>query len=192
MLESRRGATGCRNPDAGLAAGFWTSELARGLFLAWGLGPIADVGQGIGFALLGESLLAVAGWPAPPKGTKRSCPCIRVSLRSASLTPVTLQGPAATGHPCRWRPRPNAALAASMPLNPLHATCARPPGRGGSVVRDGPCNELVVRPLRDRRVGNAKLTHRFWWARSDSNCGIDCGGKCFAVSHPTKLWIFGA
>ena len=127
------------------------------------------------------------GWRAPPKGTKKSCPCIRPRLRRGSLAPVTFQGPAATGHP--W---PNAALAASMPLNPFHATCARTPERGDLAASDGPCNELVVRASRDRRVANAKLTHRFWWARSDINCGIDCGGKCFAVFHPTRFsFLFG-
>ncbi len=73
-----------------------------------------------GFALLGESLLAIA-----PKGTKRSCPYIRPRLRRGSLASVTLRGHAAKGHP--W---PIAALAASMPLNPLHVTCSRPPERG--------------------------------------------------------------
>ena len=75
---------------------------------------------GIRFRPYGESLLAVA-----PKGTKRSCPSIRVSLRSTSLTPSLLRGPAAKGHP--W---PIAALAASMPLNPLHNDCVRPAGKG--------------------------------------------------------------
>jgi hypothetical protein len=40
---------------------------------------------------------------------------------SGSLTPATLRGPAAIRHP--WR---GAALAASMPLGPLRATCVRP------------------------------------------------------------------
>ncbi len=83
------------------------------------------VGRCIGFALLGESLLAIA-----PKGTKRSCPCIRVSLRSTSLIPSALRGPAYKGHPCRRRPRPFTPLAASMPLVPLRSDSIRPPERG--------------------------------------------------------------
>lgn len=73
-----------------------------------------------GFALLGDSLFSVA-----PKGTKRSCPCIRVSLRSTSLIPSALRGPAYKGHPWPFTP-----LAASMPLAPLRADSIRPPERG--------------------------------------------------------------
>jgi len=73
-----------------------------------------------GFALLGESLLAIA-----PKGTKRSCPCIRVSLRSTSLIPSLLRGSPRKGHP--W---PFTAFAASMPLTPLRSDSIRPPERG--------------------------------------------------------------
>ncbi|MNG36732.1 hypothetical protein D3C84_1238620 [compost metagenome] len=47
---------------------------------------------------------------------------MRVSLRSTSLAPSLLQGPAAKGHP--W---PIAALAASMPLNPLRNDSTQPP-----------------------------------------------------------------
>ncbi len=60
------------------------------------------------FAPSGESLLS-----NDTKGTKRSCPIIRVSLRETPLAPSKFQGHASTGHP--W---PNDALAASMPLNP--------------------------------------------------------------------------
>ncbi len=92
------------------------------------------VARASGFALLGESLLAIAGWPAPPKGTKRSCPCTGLgvpgSLRSTPLIPSTLRGPAYKGHPCRRRPRPFTPLAASMPLAPLRADSIRPPERG--------------------------------------------------------------
>ncbi len=45
---------------------------------------------------------------------------------------------------------------------------------------------LRARPDRrhqDRRVGNAKLTHRNSKANFDT---ADCGGKCFAVFHPTE------
>ncbi len=83
-------------------------------------GPIGEVGRRIGFALLGESLLAVA-----PKGTKRSCPYIRVSLHSTSLIPSTLRWPAYKGHPWPFTP-----LAASMPLAPLRADSIRPSERG--------------------------------------------------------------
>jgi hypothetical protein len=50
------------------------------------------------------------------------CPGSWLGPRSSgSLTPATLRGPAPNGHPC-----PCGALAASMPLGPLRATCARP------------------------------------------------------------------
>ncbi|MCQ4305531.1 hypothetical protein, partial [Stutzerimonas frequens] len=49
--------------------------------------PIAELPGDSGFALLGEFLLAVARMAGPPKGTKRSCPTIRVSLRSTPLVP---------------------------------------------------------------------------------------------------------
>ncbi len=114
---SSAGTTGCA------LHGGWLAFVSRGR-------SIVRVGGSIGFALLGESLLAVAGWPAPPKGTKRSCPCIRVSLRSTPLIPSTLRGPAYKGHPCRRRPRPFTPLAASMPLAPLRADSIRPPERG--------------------------------------------------------------
>ena len=74
-----------------------------------------------GFALLGESLLAVA-----PKGTKRSCPSIRPRLRRGSFAPSLLQGPACKDHPWPFKP-----LAASMRLAPLRSDCAHPPERGG-------------------------------------------------------------
>jgi hypothetical protein len=112
------------------------SELAREAF-GLGLGvlrvqPIGAVGRRIGFALLGESLLAIAGWPAPPKGTKRSCPCIRVSLRETSLIPSPLQGPAYKGRPWPFIAGTPSPLAASMPLAPLRADSIRPPERGVS------------------------------------------------------------
>ena len=58
-----------------------------------------------------------------PKGPR---PIVRPSLRSGSLAPALLRGHAATGHP--W---PIAALPASMPVDPLHRTSSRPPGRAG-------------------------------------------------------------
>ena len=77
-------------------------------------------GFGYWFHPYGESLLAVA-----PKGTKRSCPSIRVSLRSTSLTPSLFQGPAYKGRPWPFTP-----LAASMRLTPFHNDCVRPAGKG--------------------------------------------------------------
>ena len=56
-----------------------------------------------------------------PKGPR---PIVRPSLRSGSLAPVLLRGLAVTGHP--W---PITALPASMPVDPLHRTSSRPPGR---------------------------------------------------------------
>ncbi len=39
------------------------------------------------------------GWPAPPKGTKKSCPCIRPRLRRGSFSPPSLRGSPYKGHP---------------------------------------------------------------------------------------------
>ena len=97
-------------------------------------GPIGGVDQRIGFALLGESL-----FPNAEKVTKNACPCIRVSHRSTSLIPSLLRGSPRKGHP--W---PFTALAASMPLKPLHITYARPPERG----------------VRRRLVGRAMAKHK--------------------------------
>ena len=58
-----------------------------------------------------------------PKGPR---PIVRPSLRSGSLAPALLRGPAAMGH--GW---PVAALPASMPVDPLRRTSSRPPGRAG-------------------------------------------------------------
>ena len=63
------------------------------------------------------------GTQKEPKGPR---PIVRPSLRSGSLAPALLRGPAATGHP--W---PIAALPASMPVDPLRRTSSRPPGRAG-------------------------------------------------------------
>jgi hypothetical protein len=50
------------------------------------------------------------------------CPCSWLGpTSSGSFTPATFRGPAAIRHP--WR---GAALAASMPLGPLRATCVQP------------------------------------------------------------------
>jgi len=50
-------------------------------------------------------------------------------LRRSSFTPATLRGPALNGHPC-----PSSALAASMPLVPLHAACVQPAPKSRFVV----------------------------------------------------------
>ena len=102
--------------------------------------PIGAVGRRIGFALLGEFLLAVARMAGPPKGTKKSCPSIRVSLRETSLIPSPLQGPAYKGHPWPFTP-----LAASMPLAPLRADSIRPSERGVS-------RRLAVRAMEKQEV----------------------------------------
>jgi hypothetical protein len=54
---------------------------------------------------------------------------VRFLLRRNTLTSATLRGPAAIRHP--WR---GAALAASMPLGPLHATCVQPAPKSRFVV----------------------------------------------------------
>jgi len=101
---------------------FRRSELAReafGLWFRWAKTIIVP-GRSIGFALLGESL-----FPNAEKVTKKSCPCIRVSLRSTSLIPSLLRGSPRKGHP--W---PFTALAASKPLAPLRSDSIRPSERG--------------------------------------------------------------
>jgi hypothetical protein len=56
-------------------------------------------------------------------------PCSWLGPRSSgSLTSATLRGPAAIRHP--WR---GAALAASMPLDPLHDACVQPAPKSRSV-----------------------------------------------------------
>jgi hypothetical protein len=98
-----------QDPNNGIAD---LSELFRGDY---------RVARSLGFALLGESLLAVAGWPAPPKGTKRSCPYIRTRRpRFAALDfPHSIRAPGAGVQ------GPSMALYASRGI---HA--ARSPPRG--------------------------------------------------------------
>ena len=108
--------------------------LAREAFWVRCPRPIALAARRIGFALLGDSLFSVA-----KKVSKNACPCIRVSLRSTSLIPSTLRGPAYKGHPWPFTP-----LAASMPLAPLRADSIRPPERG---VR----RRLMVRSRKNRK-----------------------------------------
>ncbi|VFB19428.1 Uncharacterised protein [Pseudomonas fragi] len=77
-----------------------------------------------------------------PKGPR---PIVRPSLRSGSLAPALLRGPAATGHP--W---PIAALPASMPVDPLRRTSSRPPGRAGrsKALRPEAADRPTGRPVR--------------------------------------------
>jgi len=74
--------------------------------------PIAELPGDSGFALLGEFLLAVA-----PKGTKRSCPTIRVSLRSTPLVPSLLRGAGVQG--------PSMALYASRGIHAARSPTQR-------------------------------------------------------------------
>src|SRR5574343_561442 len=60
---------------------------------------------------------------------KKAHPIIRPRLRRGSFAPSLFRGHAAKGHP--W---PIAALAASMPLNPLHNDSTRPPDGAFGVV----------------------------------------------------------
>ncbi len=84
-----------------------------------------------GFALHGDSLFSNA-----KKVSKNACPSIRVSLRSTSLIPSMLRGPAYKGHPWPFTP-----LAASMPLAPLRSDSIRPSERGVRRRLAGPAME---------------------------------------------------
>ena len=122
-------------------AGWWGLESGHLCREVFGLGalrvqPIGAVGRRIGFALLGDSLFSVA-----KKVSKNACPSIRVSLRSTSLIPSMLRGSPRKGHPCRWRPRPFTALAASMPPAPLRSDSIRPSERGVRRRLAGPAME---------------------------------------------------
>src|SRR5690606_5308974 len=70
--------------------------------------------DGAGFALLGESLFSVAGWPAPKKVTKNACPYIRpcaarrvrsLHRHSSGAPRRAILGPSRLSrHPCRSTP----------------------------------------------------------------------------------------
>ncbi|TWC40105.1 hypothetical protein FBY03_10347 [Pseudomonas sp. SJZ079] len=75
-------------------------------------------------ATLRFALTASPFWQSPQKEPKGLAPPYGPPA-AGSLTPSLLRGPAAKGHP--W---PITALAASMPLNPLHNDCVRPAGKG--------------------------------------------------------------
>jgi hypothetical protein len=95
----------------------------------------------------GRSVPPSAGYLKRHQVTK--CPCSWLGpTSSGSFTPATLRGPAAIRHP--WR---GAALAASMPLGPLHATCVQP----------APKSRLVVSALLRSKIkidGNGDGKHR--------------------------------
>ena len=76
----------------------------------------------------GSALTAAHFCQTATKVSKKALPYhTAASPRLAgTLTPVLLWGHTATGHP--W---PIAALPASMPVDPLHRTSSRPPGRAG-------------------------------------------------------------
>lgn len=97
------------------------------------------------FALLGDPLFPVA-----EKVGKNACPSIRVSLRSTSLTPSALRGPAYKGHPWPLIAGTPSPLAASMPLAPLRADSIRPPERGirwGLMASSSANKQRVLVPL---------------------------------------------
>jgi hypothetical protein len=143
-----------------------------------------------GCALHGASLFLV--WPRK-SNQKEGHPYIRVLLRKTSLASALLRGSSR-------RAIPGPSLLARHPcLAPPYATPTLGLLKG---IKDRgawkcPSNErkkslrlfLRARPDRrhqDRRVGNAKLTHRYSKANFDTDCRADCGGKCFAVFHPTE------
>ena len=96
----------------------------------------------------GFALTASPFWQTPQKEPKGLCPCIRVSLRSTPLTPSLLRGHAAKGHP--W---PIAALAASMPLNPLHNDSTRPSDGAFGVA----CEIGAQETLRSQSIAATRL-----------------------------------
>ena len=145
----RRADFGCGRESDGASCGAACNWLQLARTSRYGAASLLSFDSG--FALLGDLLFSNA-----KKVSKNACPCIRPRLRRGSLAPVTFQGPAAKGHP--W---PIAALAASMPLNPFHITCARPPERG---VR----RRLIVRLSRNRQSVFVSLVANFQTTRTRS------------------------
>jgi len=150
VREERR--HGFRYVSAALFAAGTTGCALHGASLAFAprshsTGPS---GGSIGFALLGDSLFPNAGRPAPKKVSKNACPCIRVSLRSTSLTPSALRRPAYKGHPWPFIAGTPSSLAASMPLAPLRADSVRHPERGirwGLIASSSTNKQRVLVPL---------------------------------------------
>jgi len=94
--------------------------------------------------------------------------CYSASLRS--LAPSLFLGHAAKGHP--W---PIAALAASMPLNPLHNDSTRPPdGAFGVVCEIGVVMTDSSHALRGSLPATLRVAHRL---SSCSVCGLDAGAS---------------
>jgi hypothetical protein len=100
------------------------------------------------------------------KVSKETHPGIRVSLRSTSLPPVPLRGPAYKGHPWPFKP-----FAASMRLTPLHNTYARPPDGESARMKVSRCKHLGA-------VDSRLLTRRRFMpaVRSTSMVGFRCVG----------------
>ena len=72
---------------------------------------------------------------------------------SGSLTPATLRGPAAIGHP--W---PGAALAASMPLGPRSKACVRPAPKSRFAA-----SELSRKKSKAKAKRAVRFTHFLVW-----------------------------
>ena len=109
------------------------------------------------------------------------------------FAPVLLRGHAATGHP--W---PIAALPASMPVDPLHRTSSRPPGRAGRSktlrpeAADRPaCSVRVycaisVAAAEERRLRSAtKSSHKADKVLCQLNQVLIVYDCCGAVAHQT-------
>jgi hypothetical protein len=107
-----------------------------------------------GFALLGDLLSLLVQRTV----SKETHPGIRVSLRSTSLSPVPLRGPAYKGHPWPFKP-----LAASMRLTPLRNTYARPSDGEFARMQVSSFKQLgavgMPRPTRSLSLSNTRTQH---------------------------------
>ena len=102
------------------------------------------------------------------RNQKGLAPGVRPSLRSGSLLPVPLRGPAATGHP--W---PIAALPASMPVDPLHRTSSRPP--------DGAVDQKQIKSRRGGRPDGASVCDAIFVAADERS---EAASGCVATVKP--------
>jgi len=140
-----------------------------------------------GCASHGASLFLV--WPRK-SNQKEGHPYIRVLLRKTSLASARLRGSSRRAipgpsllarHPCLATPY------ATPTLSLLKGTWDRGAWKCSSNESKKSLRVLLRarsdRRHQNRRVGNAKLTHRYSKANFDT---ADCGGKCFAVFHPTE------
>ncbi len=116
---------------------------------------------------------------------------------SGSFTPATFRGPALNGHPC-----PGGALAASMPLGPLHATCVQPAPKSRFVVsglsrtratRAGAnaprfFDACIIRPL-STLICAALLTvgARLLWAALGRSAGNRQQIRCMRCIRPHRV-----